>query len=107
MPTIQCGTLEVVPAFSESNVEVQCNLTDAVIVAGEESANVNISATNDNDRAAEVTYSLFVGNTEVNSNTYPSVGSGETRNEIVQVTSDDPGTYTIEIEWSAVPTNPV
>lgn len=103
MPTIQCGTLEVVPQFSEDNIDAQCNLASSQIIANVGSTNVRLSFANQQERAAVIDYTLRLGGSEVQSDTLSNVGGFEGRNLRLEVGGLSSGSYNVEVEWSARP----
>ena len=103
MPTIQCGTLEVVPQFDESNIDAQCNLASSQIVANVGATNVRLSFANQQERAAVIDYTLRLGGSEIQSDTLSNVGGFEGRNLQLEVGDLSPGSYNVEVDWNAQP----
>jgi hypothetical protein len=103
MPTTQCGTLVVVPQFSESNIDASCNLADSTIVANGGTTDVRLSFANNQQRAAEIDYTVRLGGSDVQSDTLPNVGGNEGRNLLIGVGGLSAGNYNVEVEWNAQP----
>lgn len=103
MPTTQCGTLQVVPQFKESNINAQCNLADTEIIANVGKTDVRLSFANNQQRPAEIDYTLKLDGSDVKSDTLPNVGGNQGENLLLEVGSLTAGNYNVEVEWSAQP----
>ena len=100
MPTIQCGTLEVIPQFDVNNIDVNCSLNQATIIAQEGNTTLTLTVNNNQGRKANFQYTARVGGSSVASETRTlNRNGGETIT--INIGGLSPGNYNVEVQWDA------
>lgn len=91
-----CGTVEILPRFDQSSVQVvSCSLSDTQIRVGESvTATATVENGNDTGATAEV---RFTSGSETVSNTL-SIPAGATRTTEATFTYPEPSTFDVAVE---------
>lgn len=92
-----CGTIEVLPAFNESDVYVSaCNLQTQTATPGD-TIQVDTPVNNDNGADAQVTVELFVDGSSLASDTQTITANGSSTFGF-QFTPEESGDYNLSTE---------
>lgn len=94
-----CGTVEVLPAFQESNVSiVSCRTSPEQIVEGEGPVETTVNVQNENDRGGTVTVRYTAGGNLATIEETFSVRANGSAENTVEFMFEEPGTYEITVE---------
>lgn len=93
-----CGTITVTPAFDASLVSTDCSIIDGNIEEGQ-SANIEVSATNNNDVGADIAYTVAVDGSNLTSDAF-SVGANSSNSVVVTLEGLAPGDRSVDVTTS-------
>ena len=99
---VTCGTIEVLPAFDSSAVEiVSCNVDTNTAVAGQDTVNATVEVRNNNSNAAATATASFSAGSASSSKSL-TIQAGRSASATASFVFDSPGTYTVEVDLGDV-----
>lgn len=99
---VDCGTVEILPAFDTNAVEiVNCNVDTNTAIAGQDTINATAEVRNNNpDAAAAATANFNAGSASASESV--TVQPGRTASATASFVFDEPGSYTIQVSLGNV-----
>lgn len=99
---VDCGTVEVLPAFNSNAVEiVNCNVDTNTAVAGQDTVNATVEVRNNNSNAAATATASFSAGPASASQSL-TIQPGRTARATASFVFDSPGTYTVQVTLGGV-----
>lgn len=94
---VTCGTVEVIPAFDESDVEItDCETTPQEAVVNEDPVEATVEVSNDNDRPALVDVEFSSAGESVSEEL--EVGAQGSSSVTAEFVYEEAGTFDMEVE---------